>query len=328
MPSPGAVKALRIAKAAAINAHSVETGVTAYVTETRTDAQSTLNTHLGEQVFGNTSSIQAVSLTGSTYVEINDVKIGGFTVEARDQTGDLVNAINDMTEKTGVYAELDTQSQLVLIAPDGRNIELNYYGDNDGLNLESLIGLKSGNEIADGAANDGTPYGGGVRLESLYTIDADFDVEVNAVLGDLAHDYSHSHRSLFFADDSTALANMSLGSSKLRNRALKTIDTALEQISSQRSFIGGIQARLESNTQTLHQKYESISAAHGRIVDADFAEEISHLTLHRIKLDALASLMQRSPDISTQLLKLLGTDKTVNVNPNSHFYAHKSSRDA
>ena len=158
-----------------------------------------------------------------------------------------------------------------------------------------------------------------MRLESLYTIDADFDVEVNAVIGDFAHDYSHSDRRLFFADESSAIANISLDSSTLRNKALKTIDTALEQISSQRAFLGGIQTRLESNTQALHQKYESISAAHGRIVDADFAEEISHLTLHRIKLDALASLMQRSPDISSQMLQLLGTEQMVKGQQTSPF---------
>ena len=116
-----------ISKAAAINAQSQETGVKAYVTPTRTDEQGTLNTHLGEQIYGSTGAIQEVALTGSTYMEINGVRISNFTVQDADQDGQLVRAINENTEQTGVYAELSAQQELVLIAPDGRNISCLLY---------------------------------------------------------------------------------------------------------------------------------------------------------------------------------------------------------
>ena len=294
-----------IAKAAAINALSSQTGVKAYVTETRTDGQATLNAYLGLQTFGSTGAVQGVNLTGSTYLEINGVQIGGFTVSDRDRDESLVNSINEITDQTGVYAELNSSQELVLVAPDGRNIALNYYGDGDGKSLEALIGLMSGNDSTDPAANNGYAYGGGLRLESLYTIEANFGVEVNTVVGDLVGDYTHSQSTFFVATEETAISQLSLASRADRVQALKTIDTALEQISSQRAFLGALQARLESSMNSLHQRYDAVSATVGRVMDADFSEETSNLALHQIKLNALASVMQRTPGLQEQLVSLL-----------------------
>ena len=303
-----------IAKAAAINAYQDQTGVTAVVTETRSDNQAALNTGAyGEQVFGSTGSIQAVTLTGSTYMEINGVKIGGLTIQDFDQDGSLVNAINDVEAQTGVIAELNSRSELVLIAKDGRNVQVDYYGidslgTDSGLDVESLIGLRSGNESGSGEAHEGYAYGGGIRLESLYTIDADFGIAVNASLGDFVGDYEHEDGAVLAVSEEHAIKNISLTTQELRNRALKTLDTALEQISSQRAFIGGMLARLENNTHTLQNNYEQLSAGYSRIVDTDIAEEISRYTLHQIKREAAASLMQRNPQAGDNLLQLLGSN--------------------
>ena len=295
-----------ISKAAAMNAHASETGVKAYATATRTDAQTTLNTHLGAQLYGSTGAVQEVELTGSTYMEINGAKIANFTVSSADQDGQLIAAINEQTEYTGVYAEMSENQELVLIAPDGRNIAVNYYGDSDGLNLESLIGLKSGNDtVVDGVANNGYAYGGGIRLESLYTIEADFGIEVNTVVGDLTGDYSHMSDYFFASREESSIQFMSLETQKDRNQTLNTLDVALEQINSQRGFLGGLTSRLESNTQSLQNQYVEISKAYSRIVDADFAEEVSKNVLHQIQLDALSTLLQKSSSFEVQMLRLI-----------------------
>ena len=209
-----------IAKAAAINSLSAETGVKAYATETRTDNQATLNAYVGEQIYGATGAVQSVELTGSTYIQINGVKIGGFTVQDSDNDQELVKAINDVTSETGVSAELNSSQELVLVAPDGRNIALDYYGDANGITLESLIGLKSGNEIADNAAQNGYAYGGGITLESLYTIEIDFGADVNTAVGDLVGDYTHSNLALFGATEDTSLSQLSLSSREGRDLSL------------------------------------------------------------------------------------------------------------
>ena len=101
----------------------------------------------------------------------------------------------------------------------------------------------SGNDNTEIAAHDCYAYGGRLRLESLYTIDADFGVEVNTVVGDLVGDYHHSNASLFVADEASALSQLSLISRSKQDLALKTIDTTIKQLSSRRAFLGGLQAR-------------------------------------------------------------------------------------
>jgi flagellin len=302
-----------IAKVAAINASAEKTGVIAYATETRTDGQATLDAFVsdpGDQVYGNTGAVQSIQLSGGTYLEINGAKISGFTVQDLDQDGDLVNAINDFTDETGVYAELNNNYELVLSAPDGRNIALNYFGGgaDEGRTLESRIGLKSGNEIEDNAANNGFAYGGGVRLESLNLIDVDFAGEVNTAIGDLAGDYLHSGVQLFATEEENAIKRIALDSERNRTQALKTIDVALDQLNTQRSFLGGLQSRLEHNMNVLEERFLAVSAAYSRVVDADIADETAKLALQQVQSKAFMSVVKEAKDLDAQLLDLLKID--------------------
>ena len=103
-----------IAKAAAINAVSSQTGVTATVS--------------GTQVMG--SSMTATATAGS--VTINGVTTSGFTTSADNSIsrGIVVTAINNMSSQTGVTA-VDTGDDIhgvQLIAKDGRNVVLSFTG--------------------------------------------------------------------------------------------------------------------------------------------------------------------------------------------------------
>ena len=297
-----------LAKAAAVNASSSDTGVFAYVLETRTDGQATLDAHLadpGDQIYGSSGAVQSVQMSGSTYLEINGAKISGFTVDDFDQGGNLVNAINDFTDETGVIAQLSNSYELVLRAPDGRNIALNYFGDNNGLTLEARIGLKSGNEADDGAANGGYAYGGGIRLESLHMIDAHFGIEVNAYIGDLVGDYNHDQGYLFASQEENSVQRISLDTARNRTQALKTIDVAMDQLIAQRSFLGGLLSRLEHNMNVLQGRFFEVSAAYSRVIDADLADETSKLALQQLKSKSLNLVAQESKDLEVQLLELL-----------------------
>ena len=98
-----------IAKAAAINDATEFTGVRAIVEET---------------VIVGTADIGAVTLDSTTNLTINGSLITGFRVEANDATDTLVNAINAVSDDTGVVASLNEQNRLELSADDGRNIEV------------------------------------------------------------------------------------------------------------------------------------------------------------------------------------------------------------
>ena len=107
-----------ISKAAAINDATEFTGVRAIVEET---------------VIVGTADIGAVTLDSTTNLTINGSLITGFRVEANDATDTLVNAINAVSDDTGVVASLNEQNRLELSADDGRNIEVAMVGAAIGL---------------------------------------------------------------------------------------------------------------------------------------------------------------------------------------------------
>ena len=101
-----------VAKAAAINSATDFTGVKAIVGET--------------SVVG--GAITAVTLDEDTFITINNQQITGFAVSANDADGNLVDAINAVSEDTGVVASLTSAGSLELTAADGRNIEVEITG--------------------------------------------------------------------------------------------------------------------------------------------------------------------------------------------------------
>jgi flagellin len=108
-----------IAKAAAINATTHLHGVTAV-------AQPTVAIGL---------AAQAVTLDESNYLILNGEKISGFEVQDNDVDGNLLSAINAVSEETGVVATIDGAGRVVLTAQDGRNIHVEAVGNG------SLAGL-------------------------------------------------------------------------------------------------------------------------------------------------------------------------------------------
>lgn len=102
-----------IAKAATINRSAALHGVTAYVGETRLTS---------------TGIHSEQTLEADDYLKINGEVISGFTVSEHDADGVLQEAINALFDKTGVIAQRDAEGELMLIAPDGRNIAIEAQG--------------------------------------------------------------------------------------------------------------------------------------------------------------------------------------------------------
>jgi flagellin len=253
-----------IAKAAAINDLTATTGVRAIVNA---------NTVGGGQ-------IQAGELNASDYITINDEKIAGFTVQANDADGALTDAINAVSDKTGVVAHLDSDSQLVLTAADGRNIEIAING---------------------GAATESGLTAAVTR--SSITLQSNDQYEIvgagsDAILGHTAGIYGvNSENSVKELDISTREGAV---------QALDTIDLALENVSSSRAKLGALQNRLESTINNLSTTSENLSASRSRILDADFAQETAQLSRNQIIQQAGVSILAQAIQQPQVALALLG----------------------
>ncbi len=89
------------------------------------------------------------------------------------------------------------------------------------------------------------------------------------------------------------------------NNAINRIDDALNQVASSRSELGAVQNRLTSTISNLQNISENLSAANGRIMDADFAKETSEMTKNQIMMQAGVAMLAQAKQLPQQVLQLL-----------------------
>jgi flagellin len=94
------------------------------------------------------------------------------------------------------------------------------------------------------------------------------------------------------------------GTLSLGQLSVNVINTALENIAFLRAQNGGVQSRLSFNLQSLAQQKTNMTAALGRIVDADIAEETTQLSKYQVLSQAAAAMLSQA-NANTELALML-----------------------
>ena len=87
--------------------------------------------------------------------------------------------------------------------------------------------------------------------------------------------------------------------------ALKKIDSAIDQVNAARATLGAIQTRFETAVNNIDVQIENLSAARGRIIDADFAVETANLSRTQILQQAGTAMVAQANQIPQNVLQLL-----------------------
>ena len=87
--------------------------------------------------------------------------------------------------------------------------------------------------------------------------------------------------------------------------AIKQIDDSLDQVNSARATLGAVQSRFENAVSNIMIQSENTSAARGRIVDADFAQETANLSKAQILQQAGTAMVAQANALPQQVLQLL-----------------------
>lgn len=87
--------------------------------------------------------------------------------------------------------------------------------------------------------------------------------------------------------------------------ALKQIDSAIDQVNAARADLGALQTRFEKAIENIDIQNENITAARGRIVDADFASETANLSRAQILQQAGTAMVAQANQLPQQVLSLL-----------------------
>lgn len=114
-----------------------------------------------------------------------------------------------------------------------------------------------------------------------------------------------------FADtDAAALgvddANIDVTNNTNARNAINSIDTALNNVTTQRTFIGATINRLERAATNLSTQIENVSAAESRIRNVDVAAESAELVRNQILQQSSAAMLSQANQFPSIALQLLG----------------------
>ncbi len=266
-------------KVEAINSAGVP-GLTATATNVQTDAFAGVTS-------SGVADGYALNINGTDiYAASNDLSDDGALTGA-----DVAAKINLFASETGVTATFDAAgNNMTLTAQDGRNIVTS---ETIGANV---TGAGFGTIVAADNAGTATTTVGQITLTA----------SDNITLAGTAGDATALGLSGAIVKDAQTLDNVSINDVAGANDAISRIDSALSAVSGFRSDLGAIQNRLESTIVNLQTTNENLSAARGRIQDADFAAETAALTKAQILQQAGVAMLSQANAQPQVALSLLG----------------------
>ena len=103
----------------------------------------------------------------------------------------------------------------------------------------------------------------------------------------------------------TGIEGMDISTQAGAWEALSSIDSAIDQVNASRADLGALQTRFEKAIENIDIQNENISAARGRIVDADFAVETANLSRSQILQQAGTAMVAQANQMSQGVLSLL-----------------------
>ena len=105
--------------------------------------------------------------------------------------------------------------------------------------------------------------------------------------------------------DALGLQGIKMNSQDDANTAIKTIDAALENVSTERAKFGAMQNRLEHTINNLRVSGENLQAAESRIRDTDMASEMVKLNKDKIISQSGTAMLAQANTTPQNVLQLL-----------------------
>ena len=101
------------------------------------------------------------------------------------------------------------------------------------------------------------------------------------------------------------VASASVSTQKAASSAITTVDNAINQVSSQRAYLGAIQNRLDYKISNLNTSSQNLTSAESEIRDVDMAKEMTEFTNANILSQAATSMLAQANSLPQNVLSLL-----------------------
>ena len=270
-----------IAKAAAINAVSGQTGVIATVGST--------------SIAGVAASVFTATAAGDVLINGVDIGAMGAATAAGDRGTQTAAAVNSKTSQTGVTATVTSAGVVTLSAADGRNITVTGTnaagGDGSGktglgtyhATVTATQQTTSSLTLASSGAA-GITVGGTVGLTAVAMDNV--AVAATPTVG-------------------AGVSSLNLGTMSGSQAALATLDRAINTITDSRASMGAYQNRLTASISNLETSSINLQASRSRIMDTDYAKESTSLAKSQIIAQAATAMLAQANQAQQSVLALL-----------------------
>ena len=278
-----------IAVAAAINAISGQSGVTATVQATKVAGTTVTTTGAGTAIASGT-------------VFINGVDIGALdaTTSVPGRGGQMASAINAKSSQTGVVATFDKATGAVsLTAADGRNIAIDVVSATAASAVAVVTGL--------GATATASSTATAITRSSVKLSSSGKDgitIAGNSTAGLTAAGLAAGYTSAT-ATAGAGVSTIDLTTSAGSQTALSTLDKAINTITDMRASMGAYQNRLTASIANLEVSSMNLQASRSRILDTDYAKETTNLAKSQIIQQAATAMLAQANQSAQSVLALL-----------------------
>jgi flagellin len=236
---------------------------------------------VGEQTYQFVDDAANVS-AGNVAVVVADAAGEEDAIDALETAIDAERAAGRTTVDTGAKVAAGSGGSLVLTST-----------------LDGLNTVAAGGAIAESAGNAGA-ITTAVTTPGVAPADGNGNTSRGTLTLSSAANFTLGGADLAFGGVSSASATLSklssvdISSVSGASSAISILDGALAQLTSSRADLGAIQNRFTSTIASLGAATENLSAARGRIQDADFAAETANLTRLQILQQAGVSVLSQA----------------------------------
>jgi len=278
-----------ISIAAAINAVSGQSGVTATVQKTSL---------AGTEATGFGTAI------GDGIVKINGVNIGAIAIagDKAARGAQMTAAINAKSGQTGVIASFSTTTGAVaLAAADGRNISVSIGGASTAID-KTMTGLDHTAGGTDTTAATESITRSSVKLSSSNATGITVAGVTAAAL--TAAGLTAGYRAAT-ATAGAGVSTVDLSTAAGSQTALSTLDKAINTITDMRASMGAYQNRLTASIANLEISSMNLQGSRSRILDSDYAKETTNLAKAQIIQQAATAMLAQANQSAQSVLALL-----------------------
>lgn len=263
----------------------------------------------------NSGSISLVQLNSTYYVE--EQLAGGqyayYPADVTSQTGGSESTFTVVSERTPMGAVTDQPfvagSSFVHFKPSNANVQVNYVELN-GTTHQDVMAAEPENGYVFNL--NALSNGSGAMKTANIVLNQKGEHLLQTVNGNGDVILYYPVRSSLSTNVDNNLTTVTIRETdearRIRNPAdpLATLDRAIAQVDNKRSEFGALDNRLLAIIENHDETNRHLSAARSRIMDADYAVEVTNMTKAQILEQAGASVLAQANQIPQNVLSLLG----------------------